>query len=136
MWGEGDADEGRTAPTTVRKKVRAMSNFRGRLRKANIFQSSAFLVQKSYLSVLAESLAFGPWGSIEARTRFLSVLTSKRPRIALKVFRMKFHMFSKYDIYTLQNCDILLLRIKISATCPAESRGGSSVVALPVGKKS
>ena len=37
------------------------------------------------MSVLAESLAFGPWGSIEARTLFLSVLTSRRPRIALNV---------------------------------------------------
>ena len=101
MWGEGDADEGRTAPTTVRKKVRAMSNFRGRLRKANDFHISALFVQKSYLSVLAESLAFGPWGSIEARTRFLSVLTSRRPRIALQVFIIKFHILSKFDIFTL-----------------------------------
>ena len=39
----------------------------------------------AHFKVLEESLAFGPCGSIDARTRFRSVFTRSRPRIDLGI---------------------------------------------------
>ena len=40
-------------------------------------------INVAHFKVLEESLAFGPCGSIDARTRFRSVFTRRRPRIDL-----------------------------------------------------